>query len=167
MSDTIVFAAAIVLAVCGLIFLLVFIARKKQRRHEQMQLHEFNAFATANGLHINKQQRLNQRLIGCDDRKGKLLYADFNIQPVKMHIVDLVAAAGAQVITHSRKTTDHNNQSDTLIESVELNLRFTDRLQAPATLVFYEFGLDSFDQMLYLREQAGHWKTIIETYSTV
>jgi len=165
MISTLLFAAAIIGAIVIVVLLLSYVSKNHRRKETEKNEKYFSKAASVFGVSITKKDLLQHRMIGLDEQGNRVLFVDYSKQPLKPVLIALKDIADSRLIVNNdtviEKVRGEDKVTDIFISSVKLRLQFKNNHLDPADLAFYRYGVDSFHDLQYLKQEAESWNELI------
>jgi len=165
MMSTILFATGIVGFIVLLVFLLSYITIRQRRREAERRLEFFLKTASDNGMIIYKKDVIQHRVIGWDEIQNRLLYVEYEEGKPRVEYVALNEVSSCRVLVNNQAITEkikgEDRVTESFVSSVKLRLQFADERNGYKDLGFFKYGIDTFQDLAYLKQLAGEWETLI------
>jgi len=156
-TGTLIIGIMVVLAIAIPIALLSI--KNNKRKKEFMQ--KLNDFAKKNNCVISESDHWNTTLIGIDKMAGKLFYIKSRPDAIIERTISLDEIQKCRIINTSR-TVKAQDQSNTVIDKLELAFTYYDKNRSEEVLEFYNNVFDGLalnDELMLLDK----WLEIVKT----
>ncbi len=136
-TETLIIGLAVILAIAIPLALLSIKNNKKKKAF----LQKLNDFAKKNNCLISESDHWNSTLIGIDKTAGKLFYIKSRPNVTVEKVISLDDIQKCRIVNTSR-TVKTQDQSNTVIDKLELAFTHHDKNKADATIEFYNNTYD-------------------------
>lgn len=133
----------------------IFQYRKKEKN--KRLLRSFNELAGQHNLLIDKQQTLNNNMIGIDRENLKLLFIDNTKPHPENHLVALNDLASCRLVKKRNKRNGY-------IGSIALHFTFKQKNKPAIILPVYNELKDDLYKMMRLSKKATYWEKTINLF---
>lgn len=165
MTSTLLFAAAIVGFIVILVVFLSYISKKQRVAQEQKQNNYFTRAASAFGIAVARKDRLQHRIIGCNEQANRVIFVDYSQEPYRQSCIELKDMSGSRLIVNSEAVTEQvkgvDKVIDRFISSIQLKINFKNNNIDPVLLPLYEYGVDGLHDLEQIKRGGETWNELI------
>ena len=160
--STIITALLIVMSTIGIPLIFILINKKKIRKRNATFLDLFSQEGSKRGLSFSNPEILRNRIIGFDGLKQALLVFDFE-NPGNVICIIMKEVKNCTVEKKYDSIvigTERKPKLEPHLKSIDLKFTFKNKAE-PASVSFYESGVNSIYEMQELETKANTWEALL------
>ena len=160
--STIITALLIIISTISIPLILILINKKKSRKRNETFLNLFSQEGSKQGLSFSSQELLKGKIIGLDGIKQALLVFEFE-NPGNIICITMAEVKNCTVDKKYDSIvigTERKPKLEPHLKSIDLEFTFKNKAE-PASVSFYESGVNSIYEMQELETKANTWEALL------